>query len=442
MANDILPLYGASDSDIKRGQSIIQGQEERGVVTIWLVHPTDGSSAIGNLFESFSFFTHYDNFCSTFTFTMVNPVIAIDVGWQVFADAGSYGRFFVGVIQKKSVSVTKSGLTLTCSGKDIGSKLVEGYINTAKDYNKKTPMSIIDELVGYTDYFTRPKTITSLSDLTGFTDPDDLTARNTAVQADANASKTLSEKPEHKTVPKKPSYETLSQFFASIEYSKEFQDLKPIANFKTSIGDTVFSKISELMEITGFEIFQEDSKIYIGDRNKIREKYRHSYSIDCWPIEDKMAIYNNIISSDLTQDISNRYSTVQVTAQSEVSYGAGYVDDSKLATDSTAPVPKFFAQFMNVKDDTSGSIIGPAKSAVQIREQQRRDGYILTYVVHHHIAQSGYPWLVNRKVYVKDRILNIRGTFVIYGVAYKFNSSSGNTTEITLSIPKNNDLNI
>ena len=415
---------GIVKSDISTG---VLTSGDPGHANITLVSP-DGELALFNpdAYESYSITSSYNSFCDSFTFKMVDHTIDVGLGWQVLMSIGDAERFLTGIIQRRTRTLSKTDRSLSFTGKDIGSKLVEGYINTAKDYNNKTPMYIIDELVGYTDYFTKPKTITSLSDSTGFSDPDDLTARNTAVQADADASKTI------------------SQATAQIVYSQEFKDLSAIANFKTSIGDTVFNKIVELVTITGFEIYQEGGFIYIGDRSKKRENEPHrvSYTINCYPADHPKSNLNNVLSVNFVEDISDRYSSVQVSSQSETGHGSNFVVDTKVATDSTLPNPKFFAQNMNVRDDTSGLIIGPEKVAIQIREQQRMDGYQLSYKVSGHVADNGSRWIVNHVVHVMDEINNINDDLMIYGVTYLFSQKEGHTTELTLSVPKSNQLSI
>jgi prophage tail gpP-like protein len=374
------------------------------------------STLIADAYESYSFSQHYDSFCSTFMFTMVDNDITVGLGWLVLADIDEKNIFLSGIIEKRTRNLSKNSRTISFLGKDIGSKLVERYIDTPKDYNNETPMDIITDLIDLTDYFIKPKAdIDELSDDTNFNDPDDLIERNIAVQNDSNASNTL------------------PGVTGNIIYSEDFKALSTIAHFKTSIGDTVFDKVVELVTMKGFEIYQEDSNIYIGDRAKKRneEKPQISYNIYCYPTDHKDNYLNNVISSSFSEDISNRYSSVQVSSQSEANYG-----NTKIAIDSTLPHPKFFAENVN-SSTTDGE-----KLAVQIREQQRRSGYQLSYKVNGHIADNGYEWKINHIVHVKDFINNIDADLVIYGVTFLYNKNDGHTTGLILSLPKNDELKI
>jgi prophage tail gpP-like protein len=407
--------------------------------------------------DSYSFSSHYDSFCTTFTFVVTEEnvdastdenvkMIDIKVGdlftAAIKAEEGyswiktnssntasfvaNYKYIDVFIIEKKMVNLSKTGLTITFSGKDIGSKLVEGYINTAKDYNNVAPMDIIAELVNFTDYFTKPKEdIDELTDATGFSNPADLIARNKALQLDSDANNTV------------------TQIFSHLNFDDEFKALVPIKNFKTSIGDTVFDKISELVSITGFNIYRDGGDIHIGDRVKLRSTYRWWYDIRCLKHHGASNVYSSVISSSFSDDISNRYSSIQISSQSEKEYGSNkYVIDTKTARDNTLPSPKYYAQLSNIKDDASGSIMGPEKIAIKIREQQRRDSFQLSYVVNGHLAANGQPWVVNRQVFVMDEVNDIRAYYVVYGVNYLYNKNSGHTTGLIISHTENNQLEI
>lgn len=326
---------------------------------------------------------------------------------------------FRGIIQRRERTVSKGEVVISISGKDRGSILVENYANIYKDYENTAPKTIINALIGQTNFYTKEKGfLETIADLTGFSNPVDLANRNAAVLEDIDNS------------------DTLTYYNEKTEYDANFTALSAIESFKVSPGDQIFTKISEIVTTAGYEIlYEQNGTLYIGDLNKKRKaddvKYSTTLRYD--------GIGNDILNATLTEDDSGRYSSVQISSQSETEDSDGYVNTLAVAKDNTLNNVKFFAQNVNIKDDTN-DVVNPSKMAIQIREEQRIAGYQLKYTVDGHIAKNGYIWKVNRYCDVVDEPNQINKTLVIYAVTYNFDENSGTTTTLNLSLERSDEL--
>lgn len=370
-----------------------------------------------NIYRSYNFDTQYGAIASAFSVSLADLDADIQTGYGIQFLINNR-IYFQGIIQRRQKVIDKGNRGIIISGKDRSSILVESYCNNYKDFNNESPKDIIDSLINQTNFYTKQKgTIEESEDTSGFNNSDDIDTRNEVVLSDVNESDTVSGRED------------------TTYYDDEFLLLGNKKHFKINIGDTVYGKISEVVEASGYEIlYLENGTLYIGDLNKKRYADTVVYDIT----QKKDGIGNNVLRASFSEDDSGRYSTISISSQSEeYSYDSGaHVNKETIATDSTLRGKKFYANHINSDEND------PEKIAIQIREDQRREGYQLIYEVPGHIAKNGEVWAVNRYAKVTDEILEIYRHLVIYGRTFIFDDRRGRQTILRLSHERLNELEI
>jgi prophage tail gpP-like protein len=148
---------------------------------------------------------------------------------------------------------------------------------------------------------------------------------------------------------------------------------------------------------------------------------------------------NNVIESDVMQDISKRYSKVivigqQQGAESIASTSISTSNVSNPATDTSFPFAKVYVEKDN-NDDAS-----PAMRARSIMEKQRREGTQLLYTVGRH-AQNNQNWQINKFCQIKDDKQTLKGKkgidgdYLIYGRTFEMDKQTGPITKLKLGEP-------
>lgn len=370
-----------------------------------------------NIYRSYSFDMQYGVVASAFNVYLADLDADIETGYGIQFMLNNK-IYFRGIIERRQKVYDKKQRGIIVSGKDRASILVESYCSIFKDFNNQAPKDIIDALIDQTNFYTKQKgTIDESADATGFNDEDDITSHNTALLSDVNESDTISERND------------------VTYYDDEFQALANKKHYKINIGDTVYDKINELVEATGYEIlYLENGTLYIGDLNKKRYADPVVYDI----VNRKDGVGNNILRASESQDDSGRYSTISITSQAEDSaFDSGsHVNKETIATDSTLSGKKYYARHVNSDEGD------PEKIAIRTREEQRLAGYELTYEIVGHIAGNGVPWAINRYVNVEDEILDVRRHLVIYGRTFIFDDRRGTQTILKLSHERINTLEL
>lgn len=384
-------------------------QKKKDIVKIIITDRNNEIFSDDNQFTQYSFDSQYGSVSSVFNVTLTNPKKKIEVGFGIQLLINGIIAYR-GIIELKSHVISKDTNQVILSGKDRSSILVEGYLNSYKDFNNEYPKDIIDNLINQTNFYVKSKgSITSTVDATGFNDSDDIISRNSAILDDVNNSDTLNERNDVTT------------------YDSEFENLSIIPNYKISMGDTAYNKISQLVKSRGYEIlYQPNGTLYIGDLQKKRTADKIIYEIT----NRQNGESNNVLSASKNEDISGRYSTVSIAAQAESyrwSASKTSVNEEAIAIDSTMPYKKYYAEQIN---DTEGSA---ENYAIRTREDQRIAGYEIMYEVYGHTADNGELWDINRYVNVFDEMYEVYKSFVIYGRMFVFDADTGTRTILRIS---------
>jgi prophage tail gpP-like protein len=141
---------------------------------------------------------------------------------------------------------------------------------------------------------------------------------------------------------------------------------------------------------------------------------------------------NNVIESDVIDDISRRFSKVTVMGQQQGSQSTvlpgGINTPSGVQIDTTFP---FYKPFVAIDNNDS---LSPKEHARLIMEKQRREGLKMIYTVGRH-SQDGQNWTINKFCHVSDEVQGIDGDFLIYGRTFELNKKDGPTTKLKLGLP-------
>ncbi len=139
---------------------------------------------------------------------------------------------------------------------------------------------------------------------------------------------------------------------------------------------------------------------------------------------------NNATTCEEIDDISKRYSRVTVIGQQQ---GSNDIAATGIGTKATAEDKQFpFRKPYVARDNNDAQ--SPALRARFLLEQQRHEGYRLTYTVPGH-SQNGRNWQINELCRVKDEILGIDDVYLIYGRTLELSRDRGKTTTLKLGPP-------
>jgi prophage tail gpP-like protein len=354
-------------------------------------------------YSQFSFSQNIDAVVDTFSVTCIDPEFRIKVGHYLYFDIN---RELVirGLIQKRAVNISKTSTAVTVSGKSVALLLVEQYCHNLDDFNGKTPKFIVDSLIAQTDFLVKQTTIPTIF-FTSDADPEESVSHDegyftTTVNVDAN-NRNFTRKNQ-------------------VIYDDDFKSLPAYGQFSINAGDTVWSKITEIITVNGMQAyFKPIGDLIIGELKKERDEAGVNFKI----IHKKNNINNNVLTANFIEDISDRYTELQVMTQLE----NGSNKTIKIL-DKTAPLQKLMV--FSVANDQD-----PEKIGIEARELQRIGGYRVNYTVSG-FTQAQKLWAVNRLVHVEDSFLDIRQNLVIQSRVFTFSLTDGAKTNLVLSLEK------
>jgi prophage tail gpP-like protein len=197
----------------------------------------------------------------------------------------------------------------------------------------------------------------------------------------------------------------------------------PQAYAQVEPGRTVFDVLSNYAKSRGFMFFSLPDGTFVFGRPK--SQGAAAFTLTCL----KPGPQNNIISGEEVDDISRRFSQVTVMGQQQGtnSISAAGINTSSTATDSTFP---FYKPYVTLDNNDQQS---PALHARAILEKMKHDGYSLHYRTAQ-LTQNGRAWTINELCRVKDDVLGIDGTYLIFGRSFEM-SRQGVYTDLKLGPP-------
>lgn len=146
---------------------------------------------------------------------------------------------------------------------------------------------------------------------------------------------------------------------------------------------------------------------------------------------------NNVIESDVREDISRQYSKYTVIGQQQDTDDAESATDINTQASSTDADFPFYKPYVTTDNNDDQS---PAKSARLLMEANRREGTQLTYTVGRH-SQEGKNWAVNKMCHITDEKQSLNGStgidgdYLIYGRTFWMDKESGPQTIVMMGLP-------
>ena len=143
---------------------------------------------------------------------------------------------------------------------------------------------------------------------------------------------------------------------------------------------------------------------------------------------------NNVIESEVEQDISRRYSKYIVVGQQQgaptIANPSGINTDNK-GTPCLDPDAPFYKPFVACDNNDN---LSPKERARVIMEKHRREGTHLVYTVGRH-SQNGQNWAINKMCRIKDEKQYIDADYLIYGRTFEMDKQTGPITKVKLGVP-------
>lgn len=313
-----------------------------------------------------------------FSFEFVNPDIEITTG-KICKVIVNGSLEHVGIIEKITKSYDKNKITFRAEGRDLMGLLVDTYVDEfftvenmklkdlAEKILKKVPFINRKQIIYQEDINIRKKSTTKVA---GFDEPHSL--------LHIEPGKTI------------------------FEILKEYSMSRSLMFYSLPDGTFVFGRPK-----TGGK-----AEFYIINRKS-------------------NPVGNNVISGEMIDDITERYSKIIVLGQQQSLESFGN-DINKLNTkavieDKTFPFYKPYLMINN-NDEQSPKLLGN-----MLLEQMRFKGFQLIYKINGH-SQKGKNWTINEICHVEDEILGISANFLIYQRSFIM-SKEGVYTTIKLSYP-------
>ncbi len=183
-------------------------------------------------------------------------------------------------------------------------------------------------------------------------------------------------------------------------------------------GQTVFELLSGIASARGMHFYMRpDGTMVFGKPKGFGKETFFIYNADG---------NGNVIDFEKNDDASQQYSRVVVIGQQRSSIDTGTQVLNKKATVTDPAFP--FTKPLVVTTDTAAKT--PEAQARMIMEQQRIDGFNVSYTVGGH-SQRGNLWQPDTICAVDDQRLGLREELVVYGRTFNFERSR-KTTKIVL----------
>jgi len=188
-------------------------------------------------------------------------------------------------------------------------------------------------------------------------------------------------------------------------------------------GMTIFDALKDYAGSRGMMFFcLPDGTMVFG---KPKEKDEPVFSIT----STKDGKDNNALEGEIVKDISKRYSKITVIGQQQ---GTDGIDTNAINTKATI-FDKDFPFYKPMVAKNNNDYQSPKLHARMLLEKSRHQGLQLIYKVPGH-SQNGRNWTINELCSVKDEVLAVEGTYLIYGRTFEM-SKQGVYTNLKLGIP-------
>ncbi len=314
-----------------------------------------------------------------FSLDLANPEIDVREGHRCELYVNEQLEL-TGIIDRVSQSYDKSGLKLKVEGRDLMGLLVDSYCEEFITLQGIKVKALAERLLKNVPFINRKKIV--------YHD---------------NFSGKLKKKTKGESS------------IALLDAPHNFSQIEP--------GMTIFEVLKDYAGSRGMMFFcLPDGTMVFG---KPKEKGEPVFNLLC----TKDGKENNELEGEIVKDISKRYSKITVIGQQQ---GLDGIETTAINTKATIPDKEFpFYKPMVAKNNNDYQ--SPKLHARMLLERSRHQGFQLNYKVPSH-SQNGKNWTINELCSVKDKVLNVEGTYLIYSRTFEM-SKQGVYTSLKLGIP-------
>lgn len=314
-----------------------------------------------------------------FSLELANPEIDVREGHRCELYVNEK-RELTGIIDRVTQSYDKSGVKLKVEGRDLMGLLVDSYCEEFITLEGIKVKALAERLLKNVPFINRKKIV--------YQD---------------NFSGKLKKKAKG------------DSFIALLDAPHNFSQIEP--------GMTIFEVLKDYAGSRGMMFFcLPDGTMVFG---KPKEKGEPAFNI----ISTKDGKENNVLEGEMIKDISKRYSKITVIGQQQ---GMDSIEPTAINTKATI-TDKGFPFYKPMVAKNNNDYQSPKLHARMLLEKSRHSGFQLNYKVLGH-SQNGKNWTINELCSVKDEILNVEGTYLIYGRTFEM-SKQGVYTSLKLGIP-------
>ena len=318
-----------------------------------------------------------------FHMELSDPDIKITAGMHCWLKVNGQLEL-TGIIDKVQRKVNKSGVSLAVSGRDLMGIAVDSCCEKWGSVSGKTLQQLAEMLLGNVYALNRIK-----------------------IEYQKNVVGKL-----------KKSKKVGGGFLSGIDTPQKISQIEP--------GMKIFEVLQTYAASRGMLFYSLPDGTFVFGRPMT--KGEPSYTL----ILRKDGIGNNVIESDVINDISRRYSKVTVVGQQQ---GQDFFDsatkiNSPLGVAIDADFP-FHKPYVTKNNNDS---VSPQQHARMIMEKHRWEGLQLHYTVARH-SQDKTNWTINQLCRVKDEAQDIDGVYLIYGRTFELSKDAGPITRLRLGLP-------
>ncbi len=192
-------------------------------------------------------------------------------------------------------------------------------------------------------------------------------------------------------------------------------------------GHTVASALTDYCQRLGLIFWIEpDGSVEFG---KLRTSGSPDYSFYLYRGQ-KQASRNNVLSIEEDDNISKRYSQVEVVGQVQGEDDIEPGGHSIIGKASDKGFP-FYKPLVKEANPHMGSV---KSQAVHETLKRKAEGYRITVTAPRH-GQDGKNFRANRIAFVEDDALGVRGNFLVLKRTFRYDKRGGQRTEMTLGLP-------
>lgn len=278
-----------------------------------------------------------------------------------------------GIIDRVTRRVTKSGTTLSVEGRDLMGLLVDSCCEVFQSVKNKSLKDLAALLLPTVPYINRKQIVYQAS-----------------VSGKSKTTTDLLDEPQ------------------------VIQQIEP--------GMTIFEVLKSAAVSRGLIFYNLPDGTLIFGRPKAKGEPLYTLQLK------KDGAGNNIIDSELSEDISRRYSKITVMGQQQGRDSVAAADIKTKAGKTDADFP-FYKPYVtrNNNDETS-----PALMARLLMEKARQEGWQYSVLLARH-SQAGRNYTINELAAVKDEVQGLDGVYLIYGRTFELDKNMGPTTRLRLS---------